>query len=133
MSTESTRASGAGSGGLAAEVVQDVQRLVSLEVALARQELKELAITNVIAMICFGVGALLAALALLVAVPVVVVLLVPWHWEAAVVWAAAYVLIALVLALYGRMRLHIGMPEKTIASLKETRTWALHRMRSTGR
>jgi hypothetical protein len=34
------------SGELAAEVVQDVQRLASLEVALAKQELKELAITR---------------------------------------------------------------------------------------
>ena len=41
--------------------------------------------------------------------------------------------IASVLALYGRARLHIGLPEKTIASLKETKTWALQRMRSTAK
>jgi len=72
-------------------------------------------------------------LALLVAVPVIVVMVVPWHWEAAVVWAVAYALVAAVLALYGRARLHIGLPEKTIASLKETKTWALQRMRSTAK
>ena len=82
---------------------------------------------------CFAAAGLMAVLALLVAVPVIVVMLVPWHWEAAVVWAVAYALIASVLALYGRARLHIGLPEKTIASLKETKTWALQRMRSTAK
>ena len=120
-------------GELAAEVVQDVNRLVSLEVALAKQELKELAIRNAIAVTCLAIGGLLATLALLVAVPVVVVMLVPWHWQAAVVWVVVYVLLAAGLALYGRARLKIALPPKTVASLKETKTWALRRMRSTGR
>ena len=62
-----------------------------------------------------------------------VVLLVPWHWEAALVWAAAYVLIAVVFALIGRAKLRIELPDKTITSLKETKSWALQRMKSTGR
>ena len=121
------------SGDLAAEVVQDLNRLVSLEVALAKQELKELAITNAIAAACFAAAAILALLALLVAVPVIVVVLVPWHWEAAVVWAVVYVLIAAVLALYGRARMKVTLPQKTINSLKEAKEWALQRMRSTAR
>jgi len=121
------------SGDLAAEVVQDLNRLVSLEVALAKQELKELAITNAIAGACFAAAGILALLALLVAVPVIVVVLVPWHWEAAVVWAVAYVLIAAALALYGRTRMNVTLPQKTINSLKETKEWALKRMRSTAR
>jgi len=120
-------------GGLAAEVVQDLNRLVSLEVALAKQELKELAITNAIAVACFAAAGILVLLALLVAVPVIVVVLVPWHWEAAVVWAVAYVLIAAALALYGRTRMNVTLPQKTINSLKETKEWALKRMRSTAR
>jgi len=118
---------------LAAEVVQDVNRLVGLEIALAKQELKELAIRNAIAAACIAAGGLFAMLALLVAVPVGVVMLVPWHWEAAAVWAVVYLLVAAVLALYGRARLRITLPPKTVASLKETKTWALQRMRSTGR
>ena len=118
---------------LAAEVVQDVNRLVSLEVALAKQELKELAIRNAIAAACLAAAGLFAMLAVLVALPVVVVLLVPWHWEAAVVWLVLYVLLGAGLALYGRARLRITLPPKTVASLKETKTWALQRMRSTGR
>jgi cytochrome c biogenesis protein CcdA len=121
------------SGALAAEVVHDLNRLVSLEVELAKQELKELAVTNGIAAACFAVAGVLAGIVLLVAVPVVVVVAVPWHWQAAVVWALAYTLIAAGLAVYGRMRLRVSMPEKTITSLKETKEWAVHRMRSAGK
>ena len=67
------------------------------------------------------------------AVPVIVVVAVPWHWQAAVVWAVAYALIAAGLAIYGRMRLRVSMPQKTITSLKETKEWALQRMKSAGR
>src|SRR5215467_2038905 len=136
MATEtepSTTGNGVKSGHLAAEVVQDLNRLVNLEVALAKQELKEFAVDNGIAAACFAVAALLAGIALLVAVPVIVVMAVPWHWQAAAVWAVAYALIAAVLALYGRRRLQVTMPQKTITSLKETKEWALKRMRSAGR
>ena len=121
------------SGVLAAEVVHDLNRLAGLEVELAKQELKELAVTNGIAVACFAVAGILAGIALLVAVPVIVVEAVPWHWQAAVVWAVAYALIATGLAMYGRMRLRVSMPQKTITSLKETKEWALQRMRSAGR
>jgi cytochrome c biogenesis protein CcdA len=121
------------SGVLAAEVVHDLSRLAGLEVELAKQEVKELAVTNGIAAACFAVAGILAGIALLVAVPVIVVEAVPWHWQAAVVWAVAYALIAAGLAMYGRMRLRVSMPQKTITSLKETKEWALQRMRSAGR
>ncbi|TMD78210.1 MAG: phage holin family protein [Chloroflexi bacterium] len=121
------------SGVLAAEVVHDLNRLVSLEIELAKQELKELAVTNGIAAACFAFAGILAGIALLVAVPVIVVVAVPWHWQAAVVWAVAYALIAAGLAIYGRMRLRVSMPQKTITSLKETKEWALQRMKSAGR
>ncbi|HLZ94567.1 MAG TPA: phage holin family protein [Candidatus Dormibacteraeota bacterium] len=133
MSAQRAPNAGPKSGELAAEVVQDVNRLVGLEVALAKQELKELAIGNAIAAACMAAGGLLAIVAILVAVPVAVVMLVPWHWEAAAVWAVAYLLLAIVLGLAGRARLRIALPPKTVASLKETKTWALRRMRSTGR
>ena len=133
MRAESAPSATSKSGELAAEVVQDVNRLVGLEIALAKQELRELAIRNGVAVACMAAGGLFAILALLVAVPVTVVMLVSWHWEAAAVWAIVYALLAVGLALYGKARLRITLPPKTIASLKETRTWALQRMRSTGR
>ena len=119
------------SGELAAEVVQDVNRLVSLEIALAKQELKELAIRNGIAVGLLAFGGLLCLLAVLVAVPVALVLLAGFGWIAAAAWAAIYLLIGIGLVLAGRARLRIQLPSRTIASLKETKAWALHRLRST--
>jgi len=126
------------SGDLAAEVVQDVSRLVSLEIALAKQEMRELAIRNGIAIGLLAFGGLLCMLALLVAVPVTVVLLVAFGWTAAAVvgaaiWAVGYLFIGIALLLVGKSRLRIGLPSRTIASLKETKTWAVHRLRSTTR
>ena len=121
------------SGDLAAEVVQDVNRLVSLEIALAKQELKELAIRNGIAVGLLAFGGLLCMLAILVAVPVALVLLIGFGWIAAAVWAAIYLLIGIGLVLVGKARLRIGLPARTITSLKETKAWALHRLRSTTR
>jgi uncharacterized membrane protein YqjE len=118
---------------LAADAVQTVQRMVSLEVALAKQELKEIAIVNLIAVACMAAAGLLAILAVLVAIPVLIVAVVPWHWEAALVWVVAYALIAGGLALYGKSRLSLRLPSKTIESLKENKEWALHQLRSTKR
>jgi VIT1/CCC1 family predicted Fe2+/Mn2+ transporter len=116
---------------LAADVMQGVQRLVSLEIALAKQELREIAIVNLIAAACIAAAGLFAILALLVAVPVLVVALVPWHWQAAVAWVVVYALLAGVLALYGNSRLSLRLPSRTIESLKENKEWALHHLRST--
>jgi len=125
--------SSASSRELAVEALQRVQRLVGLEIALAKQELKEIAIVNLIAVACLAAGGLLAILALLVAIPVLVVALVPWHWQAALVWAVAYIMIAVGLAFYGKSRLRLRMPSRTIESLKENKEWALHQLRSTKR
>jgi hypothetical protein len=130
---QDTTASRTSSRDLAADVMQGVQRLVSLEIALAKQELKEIAIRNLIAAACMAFAGLLAILALLVAVPVLVVELVPWHWQAALVWVVAYALVAGGLALYGKSRLSLRLPSRTIESLKENKEWALHQLRSTKR
>ena len=118
---------------LAADAVQTVHRLIDLEIALAKQELREIATANVIAAACIAAAGLLAVLALLVAVPVIVVFLVPAHWQAALVWAVAYLVIAGGLALYGRSRVTLRLPTRTLASLKENKEWALHQLRSTKR
>jgi len=122
------------SGDLAAEVVQDASRLVSLEIALAKQELKELAIRNGIAIGLLAFGGLLCVLGLLVAIPVTIVLLIiGFGWIAAAIWAAIYLFFGVVLILVGKARLRIGLPSRTVASLKETKSWAVHRLRSTTR
>jgi hypothetical protein len=121
------------SRGLIASVVSDAQRLVALEVALARQEAKELAITNAVAAGVIAFGGLLALLAILVAIPVTVVMLVPWKWEAAAVWAGAYLVIGIILVVVGKARLQLRLPPRTMESLKENKEWALRRVRSNGR
>lgn len=124
---------GVSSRRLIASVVTDAQRLVALEVALARQEIKELAARNAIAVGLMAFGGLLIGLAVLVGVPSLVVILVPWHWQAAVVWIGAYVLLGAVLVLVGRARLRFGLPPRTVETLKENKEWALRRVRSNGR
>ena len=121
------------SRGLIASVINDAQRLVGLEVALAKQEAKELATANAIALGVIAFGGLLTMLAILVALPVLVVMLVPWKWEAAAIWAGAYLVIGLVMVFAGRARLQLKLPPRTVESLKESKEWALRRVRSNGR
>lgn len=118
---------------LAAGIVDEAEKLVRLEIELAKQELKEMAITNAIAAGSFAVAGVLALLALLVGIPVVIVVAVEPHWLAALIWVVVYLVVAAGLALFGRTKLHIGVPERTVNSLKETRDWALRQMRSPGR
>ena len=115
---------------LAAEVIHDAQRLVSLEVALAKQELKDLAMANAVAAGLVAAGGLLLLLGVLVAIPSLLVVLVPSHWQAAAAWIVLYVVLGSGLVLYGKTRFHVGLPAKTLASLKESKEWALRRMKS---
>jgi uncharacterized membrane protein YqjE len=121
------------SGDLAAEVIHDAQRLIWLEIALAKQELKDLAMANAIAAGMVVSGGLLLILCLLVALPSLVVVLVPWHWQAAVVWVVLYALVGIGLVTVGKSRFELKLPVKTLASLKENKEWALRQMKSTVR
>ena len=124
---------GAKAGDLASEVIHDAQRLASLEVALAKRELRDMAVANGVAAGLVAAGGLLLMLGLLVAVPTLVVLLVPWHWQAALVWVVGYVLLGILLALVGKARFQLGLPARTLQSLQENKEWALRRIRSNGR
>jgi lysylphosphatidylglycerol synthetase-like protein (DUF2156 family) len=119
--------------GLIASVVSDAQRLVALEIALAKQEAKELAIGNAIAAGVIAFGGLLLVLGVLVALPSLAVWLLPWHWQAAAVWVGAYVVLGLLLVIIGKARLQLRLPPRTIGSLKENKEWALRRVRSNGK
>jgi cytochrome c biogenesis protein CcdA len=118
---------------LAAGIVEEAERLVRLEIALAKAEIKELAITNAIAAGAFAVAAMLVLVTLLVAIPVLIVVAVEPHWLAALAWIVVYLVAAAGLALLGRAKLHIAIPERTVNSLKETKDWAIRQMRSPGR
>jgi hypothetical protein len=130
---DATPSPSAKSGDLAATVIHDAQRLVSLEIALAKQEIKDMAIGNGIAAALVAAGGLLVILGLLVAAPTLVVVLVPWHWEAALAWAAGYILLGGALALAGKARFRLGLPARTLESLKENKEWALRQIRSNGK
>jgi energy-coupling factor transporter transmembrane protein EcfT len=121
------------SGDIAAEVIHDAQRLVNLEIALARKEVRDLVMANAVAAGLVCLGGLLILLALLVAVPSFVVALVPWKWQATVVWIVGYLLLGLGLAFWGRSRFVLKLPTRTLESLKENKEWVLRRMKSTVR
>ena len=121
------------SADLAAQIVEDAERLAKLEIQLAKAELLDLAKTNALAIGAFAGAGLLAVLALLVGVPVLIVVLVEEQWIAAVVWIVFYLAIAAGLALFGRSKLRIEVPQQTINSLKETRNWALRQIKSPGK
>jgi hypothetical protein len=120
-------------GDLASGVIHDAQRLASLEIALAKREVKDIAVANGIATGMVVTGGLLVMLGLLVAVPMTIVLLVPWHWQAALVWIIGYVLLGILLVMAGKARFQLRLPGRTIESLKESKEWALRRIRSNGR
>ena len=119
-------------GEIAGAVVEDVQRLVTLQVALAKQELKEMAVTNAVGAGSISGAGLLVVIAVLAGIPVLIVELVPWHWAAALVWIVLYLLIAAGLALFGKARIRLQAPPKTVESMKENKEWALRRMKSAG-
>lgn len=121
------------SGDLAAEVARDAKRLVNLEIALARQEIKDLVLANAIAAGMMAGGGLLLILGVVVAIPVLIVVLVPWHWLAALAWIVLYGLLGIGLMLAGKARFALKLPARTLASLKENKEWALRQMRSTVR
>jgi uncharacterized membrane protein YqjE len=121
------------SGDLMSDVIHDAQRLVSLEIALAKQELKELATAYAITVGLAAGGGLLLLLALLVALPVFVVESVQWRWQAALVWVAAYAIIGIAMLLTARARFQVRPPKRTLDSLKENKEWALRRVKSKNR
>ena len=106
---------------LASGIVEDAQRLVRLEIQLAKTELKEMALRNAVALGLLLVTAALVFVALLVAVPVTLVLL-GGRWWWGLVWTGAYLLVGIVLALIGVKLLKLK-PQRTLNSMQETKEW----------
>jgi hypothetical protein len=120
------------SADLAADIVESAQQLVRLEIALAKQEAKELAIRNGIAIGLMAGGGLFAMLGLLIGVPVLIVAL-TGRWWVALIWVLLYVGGGGVAILIGKSRLKIQAPQRTISSLKETRAWVLSQLTTSSR
>src|SRR5919201_6536707 len=133
FSSVATDKRSASSADLAAGLVDEAQRPAHLELDLPKQEVKELAIRNGVAFGLFAVAGLLLTLGIFVGIPVLVVVWIPNHVVAAAIWIGAYVLVALILALVGRLMLKLAPPQRTIASLKETKEWVLRQISSSAR
>ena len=118
---------------LAQDIVHEAQHLVRLELDLAKQELKELAIRNGIAIGLLAFGGLLLLLALLVALPVLLIVLWDNHVLGAIIYLTVYVVLGAALVLAGRLTLRLEAPPRTLASLEETKEWALRQIRSNSR
>ena len=115
---------------VAADLVDDIQRTGELNFQLAKREMRELAISNVVAGASFATSAYLAITAVLIGVPVLLIVLLPWHWQVAAIWIVVYLLGAGVGALVGKLKLRLEPPRKTIESLKENRDWVIQQVRS---
>ena len=118
---------------LAGDILHDAQELVRLEVALAKQEVRELLVRNGVAAGLLAFAALFLVLAVFVAVPVLIIQMSSDHVLAAAIWVGVYVLLALLLGLVGYVLLRLEAPPRTIASLNETREWALRQLSSNDR
>ena len=118
---------------LAQDIVHEANTLVRLELDLAKQELKELAIRNGIAIGLLAAGGLLAMLGLLVALPVFLILLWDQHVLGAAIYLGVCVVLGAILLLAGRLALRLQPPRRTLASLEETKQWVLRQIRSNDR
>lgn len=118
---------------LAQEIVREAQELVRLEVSLALQEMRELAVRNAVATGLLAFGGLLLMLAVLVALPVLLVLLWWNHVAGSAIWLGTFALLGVALLVAGRLLLRLQPPRRTLSTLQETRQWALRQIRSNGR
>jgi hypothetical protein len=115
---------------LAKGLVDDAQKLVEVQIALAKAEVRGLVVRNGVAVGMFAFAALLLVLAIFVAIPVLVVVWLPQHVLVAAIWIGAYVLVAIILAVVGRFTLKLQPPVRTIAALKETKEWLVRQISS---
>jgi hypothetical protein len=119
--------------GLATGLVNDAQQMAQLQLELAKQELKELAIRNGIAAGMIAAATWLLLLALFVMLPLVVVTWRPDHLRWALIFLGGYLGAGVVLAVAGRFLLRLEPPRRTLETLKETKEWVLRQISSNGR
>ena len=115
---------------LATGLVDDAQRMAQLQLELAKQELKELAIRNGIAVGLLVAAGGLVLLAVFVMVPLVVVTWRPEHLMWALIFLGGYLAAGILLAVAGRLLLRFEPPRRTLETLKETREWVLRQISS---
>jgi len=121
-----------GIGAQLAEIAADAQRLVRLEIELAKQEIMELLKTNAVAAGLLA-GAALCALFVLYTFVAAIVVGVMWVFLrgglgeteiALLVVLLIWVIAAAVLGLVGKSKLDFKMPDQTIQTFKDDVEWA---------
>ena len=124
-------------GGLVSGVIKDLQELVRAEIQLAKTEIKEDATAAgkaVGAMVAGGLVGLVGFIFLMLTLVYVLDIWLPL-WVSALIVAAVLLVVAAVLALWGKNQLaatKLG-PEQTIATLKEDQEWAKQQINSVKR
>lgn len=113
------------------ELVADVQRLVHLEIELAKQEIKGLVKRNAVAAGMLAVAALGLFFAFLF-FQVWLIVLIPHHAIVAGVVTLFWLVLAVALALAGKARLKIEPPKLTVQSLKDDVEWAKQQIKPQG-
>jgi uncharacterized membrane protein YqjE len=117
---------------LARVAVEDTVRLVQQEIQLAKIELREMLSTNIRAIaLLAGVG--LCALLFVVMLLVALVEWIPNHTLAALIVAAVFVILGIILFFTGKGMLRIGAPPKTMTTLKEDAEWAKQVLKRNGK
>ncbi|MFN2466348.1 MAG: phage holin family protein [Candidatus Dormibacteria bacterium] len=121
-----------GIGGSLAEIAADAQKLVKLELALAKQEITELVKRNAVAIGMLAGAALCGLFVLYTLVALIVFAILSLFFKRGMghdaialavvllIWGVA----AAVLGLMGKSRLVFKMPEITIQTLKDDVEWA---------
>jgi putative exporter of polyketide antibiotics len=114
---------------LGKNLVDELIQLVRLEIDLAKQEIREMVMTDIKAVVFFivaGVILLVAVIFGLIALTFLLGYLIPslgtgwWVF----IFFVLFVVTSVVLMLLGKSRLRIGPPEHTIATLREDVEWA---------
>ncbi len=134
-SARTTATNGSGRRGLidlARLAVEDTVRLVQQEIQLAKIELKEMLLSNLKAAVFLGIAAF-CGLLFFIMLLVFIALLIPAHALVAGIETALFLVLAVVLGLFGRGMLKIGPPPKTMTTLKEDAEWAKQVLKRNGK
>jgi len=134
-STGTTSANANGRRGLidlARVAVEDTIRLVQQEIELAKIEIREMLRSNIRAATLLGAAAF-CGLLFVVMLLVTIALLIPAHALAAGIETVIFLVLLVILGLWGRSMLIIGPPPKTMTTLKEDAEWAKQVLKRNGK
>ncbi len=117
-------------------LVDDVTRLVRLEIALAKQEIMDMVMTDVKALAFVMVAAVLLFVTLMLGLIALAFLLGNYILSAGwwvFIFFVVFLIVSVVLAIIGKNTFKIGPPSLTIETLREDVEWARMQVKRDGR